>query len=107
MSFVGGCCGTNPTHIAAIDAMLRRLAPDGFRPRPKPRAPVWTPAIASLFSAVPLRQENAYLDIGERCNANGSKKFREAQAAEDWDACVAMGREQVKEGSNALDVCTA
>ena len=107
VSFVGGCCGTNPTHIAAIDAMLRRLAPDGFRPRPKPRAPVWTPAIASLFSAVPLRQENAYLDIGERCNANGSKKFREAQAAEDWDACVAMGREQVREGSNALDVCTA
>ena len=54
-----------------------------------------------------LRQENAFLAIGERCNANGSKKFRELQAAGDWDGCVAMGREQVREGSNALDVCTA
>ena len=55
---------------------------------------------------MPLRQENAFLAIGERCNANGSKKFRELQAAGDWDGCVAMGREQVREGSNALDVCT-
>jgi 5-methyltetrahydrofolate--homocysteine methyltransferase len=63
--------------------------------------------LASLFSTVEYRQENAYLSIGERCNANGSKKFRERQADEDWDACVAIGREQVKEGSHALDVCTA
>ena len=56
---------------------------------------------------MPLRQENAFLAIGERCNANGSKKFRELQAAGDWDGCVAMGREQVREGSNALDICTA
>ncbi len=66
-----------------------------------------TPQLASLYSAVPLRQENAYLSIGERCNANGSKQFRERQAAEDWDACVALGRTQAKEGSHALDVCTA
>ena len=56
---------------------------------------------------MPLRQENAYLSIGERCNANGSKAFRERQEAGDWDGCVEMGREQVKEGSHALDVCTA
>ncbi len=107
VNFVGGCCGTNETHIAAIDAMLRRRSEDGFRPRPKGRSPQRTPALASLFSAVPLRQENSYLSIGERCNANGSKRFRELQAAEDWDACVAMGREQAREGSNTLDVCTA
>ncbi len=107
VNFVGGCCGTNHTHIAAIDAMLRRRAEDGFRPRPTPRSPQRTPALASLFSAVPLRQENSYLSIGERCNANGSKRFRELQAAEDWDGCVAMGREQAREGSNTLDVCTA
>ncbi|MCX8099695.1 MAG: methionine synthase [Geminicoccaceae bacterium] len=107
LNFVGGCCGTNEQHIAALDAMLRRLSGDGFRPRPKPREPAPVPSIASLFSAVPLRQENAYLDIGERCNANGSKRFRENQAAGAWDACVAMGREQIREGANALDVCTA
>jgi 5-methyltetrahydrofolate--homocysteine methyltransferase len=107
VAFIGGCCGTEEAHVAALDSMLRRLAPDGFRPRPKARSVRQVPALASLFSAVPLRQENAYLDIGERCNANGSKRFREHQAAGEWDACVAMGREQVREGANALDVCTA
>ena len=107
INIVGGCCGTTAAHIAALDAMLRRTAEDGFRPRPKARTPQHTPSLASLFSAVPLRQESAFLAIGERCNANGSKKFRELQAAGDWDGCVAMGREQAREGSNALDVCTA
>ncbi|HET6467742.1 MAG TPA: homocysteine S-methyltransferase family protein, partial [Geminicoccaceae bacterium] len=107
VNIVGGCCGTGGEHIRALDQMLRRLAEDGFRPRPKARRVERLPQLASLFSAVPLRQENAYLAIGERCNANGSKRFRELQAAEDWDACVAMGREQVKEASHALDVCTA
>ncbi|MGH1481624.1 MAG: methionine synthase [Geminicoccales bacterium] len=114
VNVIGGCCGTEIEHIQALDRMLRRLAEDGDqpvatcgRPAPKQRNPEPAPGLASLFSAVDYRQENAYLSIGERCNANGSKKFREKQAAEDWDACVAMGREQVKEGSHALDVCTA
>jgi 5-methyltetrahydrofolate--homocysteine methyltransferase len=107
VNIVGGCCGTDVPHIAALDAMLRRLASDGFRPRPKARRSQWVPAIASLYGQVPLRQENAYLSIGERCNANGSRQFRQLQEKGDWDGCVEMGREQVKEGSHALDVCTA
>jgi 5-methyltetrahydrofolate--homocysteine methyltransferase len=107
VNIVGGCCGTGAEHIAAVDAMLRRIAEDGYRPRPKARQPVWTPSLASLFSPVPLRQESAFLAIGERCNANGSKKFRELQASGDWDGCVAMGKEQAREASHALDVCTA
>jgi 5-methyltetrahydrofolate--homocysteine methyltransferase len=107
VNVIGGCCGTRPEHIAALDQMLRARAADGFRPAPRPRRPVWTPSLASLFGAVSLRQENAYLAIGERCNANGSRKFKELQAAEDWDGCVAMGREQQREGSHALDLCTA
>jgi 5-methyltetrahydrofolate--homocysteine methyltransferase len=65
------------------------------------------PSLASLYGQVPLRQENAYLSIGERCNANGSRQWRRLQEAGDWEACVEMGREQVREGSHALDVCTA
>jgi 5-methyltetrahydrofolate--homocysteine methyltransferase len=107
VNIVGGCCGTDVPHITALDAMLRRLASDGFRPRPKSRRSQWVPAIASLYGQVPLRQENAYLSIGERCNANGSRQFRQLQEKGDWDGCVEMGREQVKEGSHALDVCTA
>jgi 5-methyltetrahydrofolate--homocysteine methyltransferase len=107
INLIGGCCGTEVPHIAALDAMLRRLAPDGFRPRPKARRSVWVPAIASLYGQVALRQENAYLSIGERCNANGSRQFRQLQEKGDWDGCVEMARAQAKEGSHALDICTA
>jgi len=111
VNMIGGCCGTEAVHIAALDAMLRRIgrASGDGRPRPVPRVrkPVWAPAVASLYGQVPLRQENAYLSIGERCNANGSRQFRRLQEQGDWDGCVEMGREQVKEGSHTLDLCTA
>ena len=107
MNFIGGCCGTNPDHIEHLDQMLRRIAHGGVRPKPKQRNSSWTPSVASLYGQVSLRQENAYLAIGERCNANGSKQWRALQEKHDWDGCVKMAREQVQEGSNALDVCTA
>ena len=106
-NLVGGCCGTETEHIAALDAALRQLADGGLRPRPKVRQTVWTPSVASLYGQVPLRQENAYLSIGERCNANGSKRFRGLQEKGDWDGAVEMARAQVKDGSHALDLCTA
>ncbi|WP_298283500.1 methionine synthase [Acidocella sp.] len=105
VNLVGGCCGTSIPHIQALDAMLKKRG--GFRPAPVKRSFTWVPAVSSLYNAVPLRQENAYFSIGERCNANGSKKWRELQEQGDWDGCVAMGREQVAEASNALDICTA
>src|SRR5229473_2542400 len=107
VNMIGGCCGTEAPHIAALDAMLRRIGRDRPRPRPRQRQPVWAPAVASLYGQVPLRQENAYLSIGERCNANGSRQFRRMQEQGDWEGCVEMGREQVKEGSHTLDLCTA
>ncbi|BBK33608.1 methionine synthase (B12-dependent) [Stella humosa] len=108
IGMVGGCCGTGNEHIAALDAMLRGRAAGGrARPAPAKRTVHWVPSLASLYGQVSLRQENAFLAIGERCNANGSKKFRELQEAGDWDGCVEMGREQQREGSHALDICTA
>src|SRR5258708_7890788 len=107
IGMIGGCCGTDVPHIAALDRMLRRLGKDSWRPAPVARKSVWVPSIASLYGQVPLRQENAFLAIGERCNANGSRKWRQLQEKHDWDGCVEMGREQVKEGSHALDICTA
>ena len=107
VNLIGGCCGTTPAHIAALDQVLKRLGVAGQRPTPVERKRYWVPSLASLYQPVALRQENAYLSIGERCNANGSKQFRERQERGDWDGCVEMAREQVKEGSNALDLCTA
>ncbi len=105
VNLIGGCCGSTTDHIAALDAMLRRRGQS--RPSPVARQVVWMPSVASLYAQIPLRQENSYFSIGERCNANGSKKWRELQEKGDWDGCVAMGREQIAEGSNSLDICTA
>jgi len=107
INIIGGCCGTNEVHIAALNAMLEKQENGKKRPRPAARKYHWIPAVASLFQQVELRQDNAILTIGERCNANGSKKFREAQEAEDWDSCVDMAKEQVREASHTLDICTA
>jgi len=105
LNLIGGCCGTDVPHIQALDAMLRRRG--GFRPAPARRSFMWVPSVASLYSQTPLRQDNSFFSIGERCNANGSKKWRELQEAGDWDGCVSIGREQTAEGSNSLDICTA
>ena len=106
LNLIGGCCGTTADHTRALDHMLRKLG-GGDRPAVKQRSVHWVPSVASLYSQVNLRQENSYFSIGERCNANGSKKWRELQEAGNWDGCVEMAREQVREGSNSLDICTA
>jgi 5-methyltetrahydrofolate--homocysteine methyltransferase len=98
VSVVGGCCGTTPAHLAAVVAAL-----DGVRPAT--RSPILEPAVASIYTSVPFVQDSSFLVIGERTNANGSKKFREAMLEGDWDTCVAMAKEQVKEGSHVIDVC--
>ena len=95
---IGGCCGTTPEHLRAVVERCGGLTPLA-------RAPQHEPGAASIYSHVPFRQETSFLVVGERTNANGSKKFREAMLADDWDTCVAMAQEQIKEGAHLLDVC--
>ena len=88
LSLVGGCCGTTPEHIALL---VERLGVTRERPRglaPATRSPRPEPGVASLYSHVPFRQDTAFLAIGERTNANGSKAFRDALLAGDCDGCV-------------------
>ncbi|KOG38345.1 methionine synthase, partial [Streptomyces varsoviensis] len=98
LSLVGGCCGTTPEHLRQVVERVRGMEPTARTPRPEPGA-------ASLYQTVPFRQDTAYLAIGERTNANGSKKFREAMLAERWDDCVEMARDQIREGAHLLDLC--
>ncbi|MFN2607999.1 MAG: homocysteine S-methyltransferase family protein, partial [Acidimicrobiales bacterium] len=98
VAVIGGCCGCTPEHLAAVVERCRGL-------QPAPRQPVYEPGAASIYSHVSFRQDTSFLVIGERTNANGSKRFREAMLADDWDTCVAMAGEQVKEGAHLLDVC--
>ncbi len=72
---------------------------------PAVRTPEPEPGAASIYTHVPFTQDSSFLVVGERTNANGSKKFREAMLEGDWDTCVGMARDQVKEGSHLIDVC--
>ncbi|QNT96364.1 methionine synthase [Streptomyces griseofuscus] len=98
LSLVGGCCGTTPEHLRQVVERVRGLTPPARDPRPEPGA-------ASLYQSVPFRQDTSYLAIGERTNANGSKKFREAMLEARWDDCVEIAREQIREGAHMLDLC--
>ncbi|MGI5256882.1 methionine synthase [Streptomyces angustmyceticus] len=98
LSLVGGCCGTTPEHLRQVVERVRGIAPPAREPRPEPGA-------ASLYQTVPFRQDTSYLAIGERTNANGSKKFREAMLEGRWDDCVEMARDQIREGAHMLDLC--
>jgi 5-methyltetrahydrofolate--homocysteine methyltransferase len=100
VNVVGGCCGTTPAHMAAVVKRIGRRAP-------KPRKPAHQPQVTSIYTAVPLFQDNSILFVGERSNANGSKAFRQHLLGGDVEAMVAMGREQVREGSHVLDLCAA
>ncbi|MEU3187770.1 methionine synthase [Streptomyces sp. NPDC006923] len=98
LSLVGGCCGTTPEHLRQVVERVRGAARTERAPRPEPGA-------ASLYQTVPFRQDAAFLAIGERTNANGSKKFREAMLDGRWDDCVEMARDQIREGAHLLDLC--
>ncbi|MFE6777708.1 methionine synthase [Streptomyces sp. NPDC057702] len=98
LSLVGGCCGTTPEHLRQVVERVREMTPTAREPRPEPGA-------ASLYQTVPFRQDTSYLAIGERTNANGSKKFREAMLEGRWDDCVEMARDQIREGAHLLDLC--
>ncbi|MFD3995659.1 methionine synthase [Streptomyces sp. NPDC058583] len=98
LSLIGGCCGTTPEHLRQVVERVRDLTPSVREPHPEPGA-------ASLYQTVPFRQDTAYMAIGERTNANGSKKFREAMLEARWDDCVEMARDQIREGAHMLDLC--
>jgi 5-methyltetrahydrofolate--homocysteine methyltransferase len=95
---VGGCCGTTPEHLRQVVEAVRNITPAR-------RQPVQEPSVTSLYSPVTLKQDNSVLYIGERTNANGSRAFRDAMLAGDWDTCTKMANEQIREGAHVLDVC--
>jgi 5-methyltetrahydrofolate--homocysteine methyltransferase len=98
VNIVGGCCGTTPEHLAAVVDRCRDL-------EPAKRTAVHEAGATSIYSLVPFEQDTSFMIIGERTNANGSKKFRDAMLIEDLDTCVQMAKDQVKEGAHVLDLC--
>ncbi|MCG3128509.1 MAG: Glutamate mutase sigma subunit [Phycisphaerae bacterium] len=62
-------------------------------------------ACSSLYQAMPYRQDNSFLIVGERSNTNGSRQFKRLLAEGDIEGLVQVGVEQVKEGAHVLDLC--
>jgi 5-methyltetrahydrofolate--homocysteine methyltransferase len=97
ITLIGGCCGTTPEHLAAVVSKLDRKSVQS-------RTSILEPGASSLYQYVPFRQDKTYLAIGERTNANGSRAFRDALVAEDWQTCVEIARDQIRDGAHMLDL---
>ncbi|WP_343602907.1 methionine synthase [Mycobacterium sp.] len=98
LALVGGCCGTTPEHIRQVAAAVAGVT------RPE-RQVSYEPSVSSLYTAVPFAQDATVLMIGERTNANGSKAFREAMIAEDYQNCLDIAKDQTRDGAHLLDLC--
>src|SRR5215211_3942086 len=100
ISVVGGCCGTTPEHL--------KLLVDKLNAHPHPDRPAHaTPQLASAMSAISMRQDPPPTLLGERLNAQGSRKFKRLLLEEDYDSILEIAREQVEYGAHALDISCA
>ena len=105
INVVGGCCGTTPAHLARL---VERLGGQGAARKPAPARPeAREPFLASATQAAAMHQDPPPLLIGERCNAQGSRKFKRLLLEEDYDAILEIAREQVNGGAHALDISVA
>ncbi len=100
VNIVGGCCGTTPKHLKAVVETVSSLSPTL-------REPVQLIAASSLYSIAEYETEPKPLIIGERCNANGSKKFREFLLNENMEGMLSIAQQQEREQAHILDICTA
>ncbi|GAB4455443.1 MAG: methionine synthase [Anaerolineales bacterium] len=98
---VGGCCGTTPDHLRLlVEKISNYQLPITTRLTPDPK-------LASAMSAIAMRQDPPPTLIGERCNAQGSRKFKRLLLEEDYDSILEIAREQVEFGAHALDISCA
>lgn len=97
LNIVGGCCGTTPEHIARI-AELASAAPPREIPKHNPMLEL------SGLEAFKLRESTNFVNIGERTNVTGSRKFLKLIAEDRYEEAVAIAREQVDNGAQMIDI---
>jgi 5-methyltetrahydrofolate--homocysteine methyltransferase len=97
VNFVGGCCGTTPEWILGIAEAVA-----GVEPRRLPDVAAWTTFCGT--DVLTVRPDSNFIMIGERTNITGSRKFARLIRANDYEAALAVAREQVEGGANILDV---
>jgi 5-methyltetrahydrofolate--homocysteine methyltransferase len=97
VNIVGGCCGTTPDHIRAIVETVRRLPP-------RTSTTVQPLLRLSGLEPVVMAESTNFVNIGERTNVTGSKKFAELIKANDYQAALAVARQQVESGAQLIDI---
>ncbi|MFC0315533.1 methionine synthase [Gordonia phosphorivorans] len=97
LQFVGGCCGSTPEHVRQVAAAVAAVTPAR-------RTPDHESETSSLYTAVPFHQDASFLVIAERTNSNGSKAFREAMIAGDYQQCMDIAKNQTRDGAHMLDL---
>jgi len=100
INIVGGCCGTTPAHL---DALVKKI----HHQAPLTRAIETSPKLASSMRAVAMQQTPPPFLIGERCNTQGSKAFKDIILAGDYDAVLDIANKQIDTGAHGLDLCVA
>ncbi len=100
---VGGCCGTTPAHLSAIVEAVHEAERAA---KPVNRAQ-HAPRVSSAMRAITLHQDPPPLLVGERVNAQGSRKVKRLLLADDYEGILEVAREQVDSGAHVLDVCVA
>jgi 5-methyltetrahydrofolate--homocysteine methyltransferase len=98
LNIAGGCCGTTPTHVAAIAEAVA-----GLPPRPIVRPPAKT-RLSGLEPVVIPPPGDTFVNVGERTNVTGSRKFARLMAEGGEDEAIAIAREQVANGAQLIDV---
>lgn len=97
INVVGGCCGTTPEHIKSIAEIVKNK---------KPRIPIKQKPYLRLsgLEALTITPESNFINIGERTNVAGSKKFKELIIENKFETALSVARQQVENGANILDV---
>jgi len=99
VNIVGGCCGTTPEHIALFPELVK-----GATPRQVNRFADNTNLWLSGLELLEVKPENNFINVGERCNVAGSRKFLRLIKEEKYDEALAIARQQVEDGAQILDI---
>ncbi|SMO71494.1 methionine synthase (B12-dependent) [Saccharicrinis carchari] len=97
VNILGGCCGTTPEHIA----LLAKEA-DKYKPHQKVKPPEITHL--SGLESLQMRKDSNFINIGERCNVAGSRKFLRLIKEKKYEEAVEIARHQVENGAQIIDV---
>ncbi|MBA7549856.1 Methionine synthase [subsurface metagenome] len=98
VNIVGGCCGTTPAHTIALAEMAK-----AYNKRTLPKADRQTQL--SGLELLTVSADSNFVNIGERTNVAGSKKFARLIKEENYEEALSIAREQVESGAQIIDVC--